>query len=226
MTSATAARAARGHDVRGVLLHRPAGHRAPHRQPGRGDRARRHARLRRARAAARDDEVRRRRRRCSTCRTAAAPGSGSPSTPGVGRALRGRHRPRRPSGSAALRRLARAGYPVGPDDRADHAGRTAGGRSTAPCSPGSRRGSRACPALDLTAECITHRFTPGSKEVLLGLVPAHPAGDGPESRRSRKRGKFGAVKYVYPRGRDARAAGVVRERAGRRLPAARVLYWT
>ena len=39
---------------------------------------------------------------------------------------------------------------------------------------------------------ITHRFTPGSKEVLLGLVPAHPAGDGrgrphPEALQVRRR---------------------------------------
>jgi hypothetical protein len=51
--------------------------------------------------------------------------------------------------------------------------------------------------LDLTVECITHRFTPNSKEVLEGWYPRGKLEMDPELR-SRKRGKFGAVKYVYP----------------------------
>ena len=51
----------RGDDVRGVLLHRPAGDRAPHRRPGHGDHPLRHPRLARSGAAAGDHQVRRRR---------------------------------------------------------------------------------------------------------------------------------------------------------------------
>jgi spore photoproduct lyase len=78
---------------------------------------------------------------------------------------------------------------------------------------------------DLTIELITHRFTPGSREVLRGWYPnsaleMEPAG------RAEKRGKFGAVKYVY--GREAmRGARTWFERAvAERLAGARVLYWT
>ena len=54
------------------------------------------------------------------------------------------------------------------------------------------------PGLDLTAELITHRFTPGSKEVLLGWYPRTRL-DMDEANRTTKRGKFGSVKYVYPK---------------------------
>ena len=54
------------------------------------------------------------------------------------------------------------------------------------------------PDLDLTAELITHRFTPGSKEVLLGWYPRTRL-EMDEEVAHRKHGKFGAVKYVYPR---------------------------
>jgi len=42
--------------------------------------------------------------------------------------------------------------------------------------------------LDLTAELITHRFTPGSKEVLLGWYPCTKL-DMEEEARTRKHGK-------------------------------------
>lgn len=51
--------------------------------------------------------------------------------------------------------------------------------------------------LDLTVECITHRFTPVSKDVLEDWYPRTQLEMDPEVR-SRKRGKFGSVKYVYP----------------------------
>ncbi len=78
---------------------------------------------------------------------------------------------------------------------------------------------------DLTVECITHRFTPGSKEVLEGWYPATRLEMDPEQRRT-KRGRFGSVKHVYAD--DVMAAlrthvtGLVEER----IPDARLLYWT
>jgi spore photoproduct lyase len=81
------------------------------------------------------------------------------------------------------------------------------------------------PDLDLTAELITHRFTPTSKDVLLGWYPATRL-EMDEERRALKRGKYGARKFVYPRAsmdelRDWFGAAIAE-----RLPAARVLYFT
>ncbi len=81
------------------------------------------------------------------------------------------------------------------------------------------------PDLDLTTELITHRFTPGSKEVLQGW---YPGSDLPldEAERTRKFTKFGTVKYVLPKPQmDAMRAAITDEIA-RTLPGARVLYWT
>ena len=81
------------------------------------------------------------------------------------------------------------------------------------------------PDLDLTAELITHRFTPTSKEVLTGWYPASRL-EMDEERRALKRGKFGARKWVYPR----EEMGALREwfdsALAERLPAARRLYFT
>ncbi|MCJ2046989.1 radical SAM protein [Methylobacterium sp. J-078] len=124
----------------------------------------------------------------------------------------------------ALGALARAGYPVG--------------LTIAPIMPVPdwpqaytdllRAASRALQGvrdLDLTVELITHRFTPGSKEVLQGW---YPGSDLPmrEAERTRKLTKFGSVKYVYPGDlmqamRETISAAVARE-----LPGARLLYWT
>ncbi|GAB2621533.1 spore photoproduct lyase [Paractinoplanes abujensis] len=81
------------------------------------------------------------------------------------------------------------------------------------------------PGLDLTAELITHRFTPGSKEVLLGWYPRTRL-EMDEETRSRKRGKFGAVKYVYPPDVMASLRGWFSSEIAARLPACRILYWT
>jgi len=125
---------------------------------------------------------------------------------------------------AGLGALARAGYPVG--------------LTIAPIMPlgdwrteyGALLDAAAAeldgvPGLDLTVECITHRFTPGSKQVLEGWYPRTKLEMDPEQR-SRKFGKFGAVKYVYP----AEAMRELRTWFGaaleERLPAARSLYWT
>ena len=81
------------------------------------------------------------------------------------------------------------------------------------------------PGLDLTAELITHRFTPKSKAVLQSWYPA-TALDLDEESRSRKLTKFGSTKFVYPAPlmremRDALSAIITQQ-----LPSARLLYWT
>ena len=79
--------------------------------------------------------------------------------------------------------------------------------------------------LDLTAELITHRFTPGSKAVLQGWYPGSDL-DLDEAKRVRKLTKFGSTKHVYPAPvmKDLRA-GITALLAAH-LPQARVLYWT
>ncbi|MEV6632154.1 spore photoproduct lyase family protein [Actinoplanes sp. NPDC051470] len=47
-----------------------------------------------------------------------------------------------------------------------------------------------------------------------------------ESARTRKPGKFGAVKYVYPADRMAELRSWFTGAISERLPACRVLYWT
>ncbi|WP_216698973.1 spore photoproduct lyase family protein [Arthrobacter sp. Br18] len=81
------------------------------------------------------------------------------------------------------------------------------------------------PDLDLTAEIITHRFTPSSKEVLLGWYPNTKL-EMDEASRSQKRSKFGGVKYVYPKQTMAEMRAWFTAELERRLPAARLLYWT
>ena len=81
------------------------------------------------------------------------------------------------------------------------------------------------PGLDLTVEFITHRFTPGSKEVLLGWYP-NTSLDLEESTRAVKRNKFGGLKYVYdlPTMKELKAWFYAEWQ--RRFPAAPVQYWT
>ncbi|WP_217433618.1 spore photoproduct lyase family protein [Caulobacter sp. S45] len=125
---------------------------------------------------------------------------------------------------AALGRLARDGYRVG--------------LTVAPIQPvdGWREAYTALfaqaaaelegiPDLDLTAELITHRFTPKSKAVLQAWYPG-TALDLDEDSRSRKLTKFGSTKFVYPAAlmRDMREA--LSTMIGRELPSARILYWT
>ena len=125
---------------------------------------------------------------------------------------------------AALRRMALAGYPIGltiapimpvPDWQAEYGGLLA---AVAECL-------RGIPAADLTAELITHRFTPGSKDVLLSWYPKTTL-DLDEANRTQKRNKFGGFKYVYPKDpmRDMRAW--FESTIAQTLPTARILYWT
>jgi spore photoproduct lyase len=125
---------------------------------------------------------------------------------------------------AALRTLALAGYPVG--------------LTIAPIMPvpswrdayGALLARVAAavdgvPGLDLTAELITHRFTPGSKDVLLGWYPRTKL-EMDESSRSRKHGKFGAVKYVYPKDTMTELRTWFEHTITDLLPSCRILYWT
>ncbi len=81
------------------------------------------------------------------------------------------------------------------------------------------------PAVDLTVECITHRFTAASKDVLLGWYP-HTKLEMDEAARSRKFGKFGAAKYVYPKDTMTDLRSWFEAELAETLPAARTLYWT
>ena len=84
---------------------------------------------------------------------------------------------------------------------------------------------RDVPSPDLTAELITHRFTPGSKEVLLGWYPKTTL-DLDEASRSQKRTRFGGFKYVYPKDPMAGMRRFFEDAIATHLPACRILYWT
>jgi spore photoproduct lyase len=79
--------------------------------------------------------------------------------------------------------------------------------------------------LDLTVECITHRFTAASKDVLMGWYPRTKL-DMDESARSRKFGKFGSAKYVFPKETMTALRSWFEAEVADKLPAARLLYWT
>ena len=78
---------------------------------------------------------------------------------------------------------------------------------------------------DLTVECITHRFTPNSKATLTDWYPRTKL-EMDEDLRTTKRGKFGAVKHVYPKVVMAGLRGWFTDALAERLPEARLLYWT
>jgi len=131
---------------------------------------------------------------------------------------------RLPRRVTALGELARAGYPVG--------------LTIAPIMPipNWRSGygdllrmvadiTGDVPDLDLTVECITHRFTAASKEVLTSWYPATKL-DMDEANRTRKFGKYGAAKYVYPKETMAQLRSWFHDELAATLPRARLLYWT
>ncbi|SDQ50439.1 radical SAM protein [Quadrisphaera sp. DSM 44207] len=124
----------------------------------------------------------------------------------------------------ALRRLALAGYPVG--------------LTIAPVVPEpgwqERYGALLddvaaatadVPDLDLTVEVITHRFTPRSREVLLGWYPRTQLEMDPEQR-ALKRGKHGSTKHVHRPEVMAQLRTWFQDALAERLPAARLLYFT
>ncbi|MEJ7769326.1 MAG: spore photoproduct lyase family protein [Chitinophagaceae bacterium] len=78
---------------------------------------------------------------------------------------------------------------------------------------------------DLTFELITHRFTPGSKEVLLGWYP-NTSLEMDEANRTTKQNKFGGTKYVYPKEMMRSLKDFFEHEIGTRFPKASILYWT
>lgn len=81
------------------------------------------------------------------------------------------------------------------------------------------------PDLDVTVECITHRFTPKSKIVQLEWYPKTTL-DLDESARSRKITKFGSAKFVYPKPIMTELRSWFERALSDELPEARLLYWT
>jgi spore photoproduct lyase len=79
--------------------------------------------------------------------------------------------------------------------------------------------------LDLTAELITHRFTPGSKNVLTGWYPGSDL-DMDEANRTQKTTKFNSLKYVYTPDVMKEMRSFFEHAIEHHLPSARVLYWT
>jgi spore photoproduct lyase len=78
---------------------------------------------------------------------------------------------------------------------------------------------------DLTLELISHRFTPGSKEVLQSWYP-HSKLEMDEQQRIIKRNKFGGIKYVYDNGTMKALRHYFEREIHQRFPQAQILYWT
>ncbi|WP_347339448.1 spore photoproduct lyase family protein [Planktothrix sp. FACHB-1355] len=78
---------------------------------------------------------------------------------------------------------------------------------------------------DLTFELISHRFTPGSKEVLQTWYP-HSKLDLDEAGRVIKRNKFAGFKYVYDKDTMNTLRRFFEQAIARRFPQAQILYWT
>jgi spore photoproduct lyase len=125
---------------------------------------------------------------------------------------------------AGLRRMADAGYKVGltiaPIIAAD-----GWRRAYADLIDAAAEQLRGVPDLDLTAELITHRFTPGSREVLTSWYPGSNLEMDPEQR-AEKRTKFAGTKFVYPPELMKELKAFFHEELAARLPEAQILYWT
>ena len=125
---------------------------------------------------------------------------------------------------AAIAAMARASYPVGLTVApiiAAEGWREAYGSLLDQCA----EALNGIPGLDLTAELITHRFTPGSREVLTSWYPGSDLEMDPEAR-AEKRTRFAGTKFVYPPELMAELKAFFHEGIARKLPAARILYWT
>jgi spore photoproduct lyase len=125
---------------------------------------------------------------------------------------------------AALRRVAEARYPVGltiapimdvPNFEAAYSDLL---NQVAAALDG-------IPDVDLTAELITHRFTPTSKDVLLKWYPRAPL-EMNERSRAKKHTKFDTFKYVYPSHRMRYMRSYLEGAIEHILPGTRILYWT
>lgn len=79
--------------------------------------------------------------------------------------------------------------------------------------------------LDLNVEFISHRFTPGSKDVLMQWYP-NTLLDMDEAGRAQKRNKFGGTKYVYQPTDMQELKRFFYDEWAKRFPAAPILYWT
>ena len=127
-----------------------------------------------------------------------------------------------PARLIALRKLAVAGYPIGlviapimpMDDWQAH--------YTKLLDEATATLDLEC---DLTFELITHRFTPGSKDVLLQWYP-NTSLDLDEANREIKRNKFGGQKFVYPRETMKELRGWFAREIEERFPKGKILYWT
>lgn len=81
------------------------------------------------------------------------------------------------------------------------------------------------PQLDMNVEFISHRFTPGSKDVLLQWYP-NTSLDMDETIRAEKRNKFGGTKYVYRPDEMKDMKAFFFAEWTKRFPKAPILYWT
>ena len=79
--------------------------------------------------------------------------------------------------------------------------------------------------IDLNVELISHRFTPGSKDVLMQWYP-NTSLDMNEEGRSAKRNKFGGTKYVYQPTDMQAMKRFFYDGWSKRFPNAPILYWT
>ncbi|GAB4035682.1 spore photoproduct lyase family protein [Spirosoma jeollabukense] len=78
---------------------------------------------------------------------------------------------------------------------------------------------------DMNVEFISHRFTPGSKDVLLQWYPNTPL-EMDEATRAEKRNKFGGTKYVYRPEEMKEMKAFFYAEWQKRFPDAPILYWT
>ncbi len=122
----------------------------------------------------------------------------------------------------ALRKLAKAGYPVG--------------IVLAPIMPienwpqhYAQLFERIAATLDfecdLTFELITHRFTEKSKGVLTEWYP-NSSLDMNEDKRAKKRNAFGGLKFVYTKDVMLELKHFFESELSSRFPTAKLLYWT
>lgn len=129
---------------------------------------------------------------------------------------------------AALARMAEAGYPIGLTIApiiAAEGWEAAYAELIAAASVALSPRSPSAPALDLTIELITHRYSPGSKVVLQRWYPGSGLEMGTEGR-TEKRTKFGSVKQVYNAATMRALRTFFEAEIARALPRARILYWT
>ncbi|MCW3082536.1 spore photoproduct lyase family protein [Segetibacter sp.] len=79
--------------------------------------------------------------------------------------------------------------------------------------------------VNLTFELITHRFTPGSKQVLTEWYP-NTSLEMNEENRSKKLNKFGGTKYVYTKDTMKEMKAFFYGEINKKFPEAEILYWT